>query len=112
VRSRRRPERIAAGPTEAQRRALKFGSPGIGTGSHVGSEMFNLAAGDVPVNASEGIVETLASLAAGLTDYVMAPIPLAAANVQAGKLPSAGREYQEALSLVAEPTDPRRDRRR
>jgi tripartite-type tricarboxylate transporter receptor subunit TctC len=52
--------------------------------------MFNLAAGiqstHVPANASEGIVQTLDSLAAGHTDYVMAPIPLAAANVQAGKL--------------------------
>jgi tripartite-type tricarboxylate transporter receptor subunit TctC len=75
---------------KAKPRTLKFGSPGIGTGSHVGSEMFNLAAGiqstHVPANASEGIVQTLDSLAAGHTDYVMAPIPLAAANVQAGKL--------------------------
>lgn len=75
---------------KAKPRALKFGSPGIGTGSHVGSEMFNLAAGiqstHVPANASDGIVQTLDSLAAGHTDYVMAPIPLAAANVQAGKL--------------------------
>ena len=44
---------------KAKTGALKFGSPGIGTGSHVGSEMFNLAAGirstHVPANASEGI---------------------------------------------------------
>jgi tripartite-type tricarboxylate transporter receptor subunit TctC len=75
---------------KAKPRALKFGSPGIGTGSYVGSEMFNLAAGiqstHVPSNASDGIVQTLDSLAAGHTDYVMAPIPLAAANVQAGRL--------------------------
>jgi tripartite-type tricarboxylate transporter receptor subunit TctC len=75
---------------KAKLRALKFGSPGIGTGSDVGSEMFNRAAGiqskHVPANASEGIVQTLDSLAAGDTDYVMAPIPLAAASVQAGKL--------------------------
>jgi tripartite-type tricarboxylate transporter receptor subunit TctC len=69
---------------------LKFGSPGVGTGSHVGSEKFNLAADidavHVPAGPTEGIVETLASLAEGRTDYVVAPISLALTGIKDGKL--------------------------
>ncbi len=69
---------------------VKFGSPGPGTGSHAGSAMFNAAAGiistHVPAEPNEGIVETLGKLASGHTDYVIAPIPLALAQIQTGKL--------------------------
>ena len=70
--------------------ALTFGSPGVGTGSHIGSEKFNLAAGihsvHLPAGPTEGIVETLAALAAGRTNYVIAPVSLALSNIKEGKL--------------------------
>ena len=55
---------------------LRFGSAGIGTGTHLGAEKFNLAAGikavHVPGNA---ITDTIANTVAGRTAYLMAPIP-------------------------------------
>jgi tripartite-type tricarboxylate transporter receptor subunit TctC len=75
---------------KAQPGRLKFGSPGLGTGSHAGSAMFNRAAGitttHVPAGPNQGIAETLATLAGGQTDYVVAPVPLALVNIESGKL--------------------------
>jgi tripartite-type tricarboxylate transporter receptor subunit TctC len=60
---------------------LKFGSTGVGTGSHLGIEKFNLAAGikavHVPARQGEGIADTIANALAGRTDYMLAPIQLA-----------------------------------
>ena len=57
---------------------LKFGSTGMGTGSHLGIEKFNLAAGikavHVPARPGEAIADTIANTVAGRTDYLMAPI--------------------------------------
>jgi tripartite-type tricarboxylate transporter receptor subunit TctC len=60
---------------------LKFGSTGVGTGSQLGIEKFNLAARikavHVPARQGEGIADTIANALAGRTDYMLAPIQLA-----------------------------------
>src|SRR5580693_8662891 len=69
---------------------LKFGSTGVGTGSHLGVEKFNLEAGikavHVPARAGERIADTIANAVAGRTEYMMAPIQLALVEIHAGRL--------------------------
>jgi tripartite-type tricarboxylate transporter receptor subunit TctC len=85
---------------------LKFGSTGVGTGSHFGIEKFNLAAGikgvHVPARAGEGIADTIASTVAGRTDYMLAPIQLALAEIRAGRLCPLGVSTKKRASLVPE----------
>jgi tripartite-type tricarboxylate transporter receptor subunit TctC len=67
--------------------SLRFGSPGVGSGSHVGTVQFNLAAGIRAVHvASDAIAEAIAGTVAGKTDDLLAPVPLALREVRAGTL--------------------------
>src|SRR3982075_4600030 len=81
-------ELVAAAKAKAGK--LRFGSSGIGTGTHLGAEKFNLEAGikavHVPARAGDAIADTIAKTVAGRTDYLLAPIPLALADIRAGKL--------------------------
>lgn len=65
---------------------LKFGSAGVGTGTHLGAEKFNLETGisaiHVPMTPAQAIAETIA----GRITYWLAPISLAAAPIREGKL--------------------------
>ncbi len=85
---------------------LSFGSPGIGTGSHVGAEKFNLAAGvkavHVPAPPGDGIAETIAKTVAGHTTYLLAPIPLAMADIRSGKLRALGVSTNRRSPLLPE----------
>jgi hypothetical protein len=58
---------------------LRFGSTGVGTGTHLGVEKFNLAAGidatHVPARVSDAIADTILNTIAGRTDYALSPIP-------------------------------------
>ena len=78
-------ELIAA--AKARPGALRFGSPGVGSGAHFGILKFNLEAGiravPVPDNA---IAEAIASTVAGKTDYLLSPIPLAVRDIRSGRL--------------------------
>lgn len=69
---------------------LKFGSTGVGTGTHLGVEKFNLEAGikavHVPAKAGEAITDVIANTVAGGATYLMAPIQLALADIRSGKL--------------------------
>ena len=69
---------------------LKFGSSGMGTGSHLGVEKFNLAAGikavHVPARMGDAIADSIANTVAGRTDYLLAPIQLAVVDIGAGRL--------------------------
>ena len=60
---------------------LKFGSTGMGTGTHLGIEEFNLAAGikavHVPAGPGEAIADVIANTVAGRTTYMMSPIQFA-----------------------------------
>src|SRR5580692_12302425 len=79
-------ELIAA--AKAKPGGLKFGSTGIGTGSYLGLEEFNLRAGITAVHApprpGEAIADVIANAVAGSTTYMMAPISLALADIRAG----------------------------
>jgi tripartite-type tricarboxylate transporter receptor subunit TctC len=81
-------ELIAAG--KAKPGELKFGSTGVGTGSHLGIEKVNLEAGiraqHIPAEPGDSIVNVIANTVAGQTAYIMAPIPLALADIRAGNL--------------------------
>jgi tripartite-type tricarboxylate transporter receptor subunit TctC len=75
----------AARPAE-----LTFGSTGAGTGSHLGAVLLNLEAGvtavHVPPAPDDSIVEVVARVVRGVTDYVLSPISIAAPHLQAGTL--------------------------
>jgi tripartite-type tricarboxylate transporter receptor subunit TctC len=66
---------------------LRFGSPGVGSGSHLGILRLSRAAGisavHVPDNA---IAEAIASTVSGRVDFLLAPIPLAVRDIRAGDL--------------------------
>ena len=59
---------------------LKFGSTGIGTGTHVGAEKFNQAAGinalHVPSSPNNSNADAIANAIAGRFTYCLAPISL------------------------------------
>jgi len=70
---------------------LKFGSAGIGTGTRLGAERFNLATGIKAVHVP-GITtpEAIADTVAGRTTYLITPISYALADIRAGRLRALG----------------------
>ncbi len=95
-------ELIAA--AKAKPGQLKFGSSGLGTGTHLGVEKFNLEAGikalHVPARQGDAIADTIANTVAGRTDYLLAPIPLALADIRAGKLRALGVSTKRRSNLL------------
>src|ERR1700720_3981850 len=85
---------------------LKFGSSGMATGTHLGVEKFNLEAGikavHVPARQGDAIADTIANAVAGRTDYLLAPIPLALADIRAGKLRALGVSTKRRSNLLPE----------
>ncbi len=85
---------------------LKFGSTGVGTGTHLGIEKFNLEAGiraaHVPAQPGDAIADVIASLVAGRTTYMMAPIQLALVDIRAGNLRALGVTTEKRSSLLPE----------
>ena len=85
---------------------LKFGSAASGTGTHLGAEKFNLEAGikavHVPARAGDAIADTIANTVAGRTDYLLAPIQLALADIRAGRLRALGVTTKKRSSLLPE----------
>jgi tripartite-type tricarboxylate transporter receptor subunit TctC len=70
---------------------LRFGSPGVGSGSHFGALKVNLAAGIQAVHVpSDTIPEAIATAEAGNTDYLLAPVPLALKHIRSGDLVALG----------------------
>jgi tripartite-type tricarboxylate transporter receptor subunit TctC len=97
-------ELIAA--AKAKPGELKFGSTGIGTGTHLGVEKFNLAAGikavHVPARPADSIADTIANAIAGRTTYSMAPISLALPQIRDGKLIALGVSAARRSALLPE----------
>ena len=85
---------------------LKFGSTGVGTGTHLGIEKFNLEAGiravHVPARLGEAIADVIGDAVAGRTTYMMAPIQLALADIRAGNLRALGVTTKKRSSLLPE----------
>ena len=85
---------------------LKFGSTGIGTGTHLGVEKLNLEVGikavHVPARAGDAIADTIANAVAGRTDYLLALIQLALTDIRAGKLRALGVTAKKRSSLLPE----------
>ncbi len=83
---------------------LKFGSTGMGTGSHLGVEKFNLAVGikaaHLFTSPNDAIADTIANTVAGRTDYLLAPIQLALVDIRAGRLLPLGVSTQKRSSLL------------
>jgi tripartite-type tricarboxylate transporter receptor subunit TctC len=97
-------ELIAA--AKAKPGQLRFGSTGMGTGSHLGIEKFNLAADikamHVPAQPGYAIADTIANTAAGLTDYLLAPIQFGLVDILAGKLRPLCVSTRKRSSLLPE----------
>jgi tripartite-type tricarboxylate transporter receptor subunit TctC len=97
-------ELIAA--AKAKPGELKFGSTGIGTGTHLGVEKFNLAAGikavHVPARPADSNADTIANAIAGRTTYSMAPISLALPQIRDGKLIALGVSTAQRSALLPE----------
>jgi tripartite-type tricarboxylate transporter receptor subunit TctC len=85
---------------------LRFASAGVGTGNYVGVEKFNLEAGiqavHVPPEPGAAITDVIANTVAGRTDYLIAPIPLALADIRAGKLRALGVSTKKRSTLLPE----------
>jgi tripartite-type tricarboxylate transporter receptor subunit TctC len=83
---------------------LKFGSTGVGTGTHLGLVKFNLQAGieavHMPPRPGDAITDVIANTVAGRTTYMMAPIQLALADIGAGRLRALGVTTKKRSSLL------------
>jgi tripartite-type tricarboxylate transporter receptor subunit TctC len=85
---------------------LKFGSSGLGTGTHLGVEKFNLEVGikavHLPARKGDAIADTIANTVAGRTDYLLAPIELALPQIHDGKLIALGVSTTRRSALLPE----------
>jgi tripartite-type tricarboxylate transporter receptor subunit TctC len=81
-------ELIAA--AKANPGALKFGSTGLGTGTHLAVVKFNLSAAidavDVPPKPTDAITDVVASTIEGRITYVIAPLSVALPHIRDGSL--------------------------
>jgi tripartite-type tricarboxylate transporter receptor subunit TctC len=85
---------------------LTFGSTGIGTGTHVGVEKFNQAAGikalHVPPVRSDSNADTIANAIAGHFTYYLVPISLALPHIRDGTLVALGASTVRRSTLLPE----------
>jgi tripartite-type tricarboxylate transporter receptor subunit TctC len=85
---------------------LKFGSTGVGTGTHLGVEKFNLEAGvkavHVPAKAGDAITDVIANTVAGGATYMIAPIQLALTDIRSGNLRALGVTTKSRSHLLPE----------
>jgi tripartite-type tricarboxylate transporter receptor subunit TctC len=85
---------------------LKFASTGLGTGTHLGLEEFNLEADikavHVPARSGDAIADVIGNTIQGRTAYMMAPIQLALADIRDGKLVALGVTTKQRSPLLPE----------
>jgi tripartite-type tricarboxylate transporter receptor subunit TctC len=80
---------------------LKFGSAGLGTGTHLGAEEFNLETGIKAVHVpGDTTPQAIAETVAGRTTYMIAPISFALGDIRAGKLRALGVTTKKRSSLL------------
>jgi tripartite-type tricarboxylate transporter receptor subunit TctC len=94
-------ELIAA--AKAKPGELKFGSAGLGTGTHLGAEKFNLEAGIKALHVpGDTMPQAIADTVAGRTTYLIAPISYAIGDIHAGKLRALGVTTKSRSHLLPE----------
>jgi tripartite-type tricarboxylate transporter receptor subunit TctC len=97
-------ELIAA--AKAKPGELKFGSTGLGTGTHLGVVKFNLRTGmktvDVPPKPTDAIANIIAGTIEGRTTYVMAPISITLPQIRDGNLLPLGVTTARRSNLLPE----------
>src|SRR5262245_27675972 len=97
-------ELIAA--AKAKPGEIEFGSTGIGTGTHVGAEAFNQAAGikarHVPPSPDDSNVDTIANAIARRFTYCLVPISLAMTHIRSGALVALGVSTARRSTLLPE----------
>jgi tripartite-type tricarboxylate transporter receptor subunit TctC len=97
-------ELIAA--AKAKPGELKFGSTGLGTGTHLGVVKFNLRTGmktvDVPPKPTDAIANIIAGTIEGHTTYVMAPISITLPQIRDGNLLPLGVTTARRSNLLPE----------
>jgi tripartite-type tricarboxylate transporter receptor subunit TctC len=85
---------------------LKFGSSGVGTGTHLGIEKFNLEAGikavHVPAKAGQAISDVIANTVAGGASYMLAPIQIVLPDIRSGQLRALGVTTRSRSRLLPE----------
>ena len=85
---------------------LRFGSTGMGTGSHLGIEKFNLAADikavHVPAQPGDAIADMIGNTVGGRMDYLLAPIQFALVDIHAGRLRPLGVSTKKRSSSLLE----------
>jgi tripartite-type tricarboxylate transporter receptor subunit TctC len=80
---------------------LNFGSSGIGSGTHYGGELFNLAAGIKAVHVPyKGTPEVIIDTIAGRMHYAMSPLLAAVPHVRAGRLMAVGVTSPQRLPMI------------
>jgi tripartite-type tricarboxylate transporter receptor subunit TctC len=97
-------ELIAA--AKAKPGELKFGSTGIGTGTHVGVEKFNHAAEikalHVPPSPNDSNADMITNAIAGRFSYCLVPIALALPHIRDGALVALGVSTARRSTLLPE----------
>jgi len=82
---------------------LKFGSAGLGTGTHLGAEKFNLETGIKAVHVpGDTMPQAIADTVAGRTTYLITPISYALGDLRAGKLRALGVTTKSRSHLLPE----------
>jgi tripartite-type tricarboxylate transporter receptor subunit TctC len=82
---------------------LRFGSAGIGTGTHLGAEKFNLEAGIKAVHVpGDTMPKAIADTVAGRTTYLISPVSYAEADIRAGRLRALGVTTKRRSPLLPE----------
>ena len=82
---------------------LRFGSSGLGTGTHLGVLKFNLEAGIKAVHVpGETMPKAIADTVGGRTTYLISPVSYAEADIRAGRLRALGVTTRRRSPLLPE----------
>jgi tripartite-type tricarboxylate transporter receptor subunit TctC len=80
---------------------LNFGSSGIGSGTHYGGELFNVAAGIKTVHVPyKGSPEAITDTMSGRLHYAMSPLLTAVPHVRSGRLLAVGVTSPQRLAIL------------
>jgi tripartite-type tricarboxylate transporter receptor subunit TctC len=80
---------------------LNFGSSGIGSGTHYGGELFNLAAGIKAVHVPyKGTPEVITDTISGRLHNAMSPLLAAVPHVRSGRLVAIGVTAPQRLAMI------------